>query len=107
MVYMIQNGEMGSSYEETATFPTFEGLELMAPESGNGFKVTVPPQYSRLIIIKQSVNGYSMSKKYSYRLLMGENALYKQCLAEGKRKERAPGINQYLLQHQGGILIIY
>ena len=48
-----------------------------------------------------------MSMSYTQQVNLGQQALLDQCLREGVKKERAPGIYQYYLQHSGGILYLY
>lgn len=58
-------------------------------------------------MFKFGCNGFNISKSYSYILYKKDEALYKECISSGQKQERADGINQYMLQHQGGVLIIY
>lgn len=106
-MYQIQNNESELVYLETADFMQFENVELLPPEEGKSYKVKVESGETKHIIIKLGCNGFSLSKSFSYILYKKQEALIKDCLANGQMQERADNITQHMLQHQGGVLIIY
>lgn len=60
-----------------------------------------------MIIMKMNCNGYTMSKSYSNRFLKNDQALFIDCLKQGEIEFRAEGIAQYLLQHPGGVYMVW
>jgi hypothetical protein len=52
MFIAIKNGAEASGYKETVTYPSFEGLTLMEPESGAGYDVLVKAGETKIILLK-------------------------------------------------------
>ena len=96
-VYAVNNQEENQTYEEECEFTKFEGVKLLAPESGNSYEIRVEPGEVKMIIMRLDCNGYSMSKSYSNRFLKNDKALYSDCLQIGEVEYRGEGIAQYLL----------
>ena len=48
-------------------------------------------------MLKFGCNGFSLSKSYSYLIFKKDEALYKDCITNGQKQERADGIDQYML----------
>ena len=48
---MLKNDSL-STFVCTKNYPKFEGMTLVAPYSGSGWSVTVPPNDSRVICVK-------------------------------------------------------
>lgn len=88
-------------------YPSFEGLTLLAPESGQGYQINVKAGESRIMLIKQECNGFSYSSSFSEQVLMSDESLIEKCLAEGTQNDRAEGIYQKYLSHSGGIMYVY
>ena len=107
MFKLVINKENEAVYKETVEYPTFQGLTLLPPFDGNGYILEVGPGETKFAILKCDIGGYSMSMSYSQQVSLGQGALVDQCLAEGTKKERAPGISQYYLQHSAGIIYVY
>lgn len=106
-MYQIENREKELAYVETSDFVKFDKVELIAPEVGNSYKVRVDAGSKKQVILKFGCNGFSVSKSYSYILVKRDEILYKDCMTKGQKQERSPGINHFLLQHQGGIYMVY
>jgi len=43
-MYCIKNGDEHLTYQEVMCFPTFDGMTLIEPESGNQYAIKVPAQ---------------------------------------------------------------
>ena len=103
----MNNQEANITYEEDAEFPDFEGVELLAPASGNTFHLRVEPGELKMVVMRMACNGFKLSKSYSNKFLKNDKALYDDCLAQGEVEFRGEGIAQYILQHAGGVFIVY
>lgn len=106
-MYRIENKESDVAYVETAEFLKLDKVELLAPEEGRKYQIEVGPGQTRDVIVRFGCNGFNIQKTYSYILVKTDEALYKQCLAEGQRQERGAGITLHVLQHQAGVLMVY
>lgn len=111
---VIHNGEKEASFKENVVYNTFKGLTFMAPETGQGYDVTVGPGETRTIVLKCDPEGYGMSSSSSTQIIHGEGKLQQMCIDEGKRADRpdpengkAYAIYQYTLKHGGGIAYLY
>ena len=107
MMIVIKNDAPSSGYKETVEFPKFEGLTLMAPESGNGYEVSVPAGETKVVLIKQDCRGYGYSMSFSSSIEMDDSVLIQKCIDEGEKAERGEGIYAQKLQHSGGLIFVY
>lgn len=90
--YVVNNGEANITYEEDAEFPEFEGVQLLAPETGNTFQLRAEPGELKMVVMRMACNGFKLAKSYSNRFLKNDKALYADCLAQGEAEFRAEGI---------------
>lgn len=107
ITYMIKNEDEESTYKESMSYPTFDGCTMCEPESGAGYEAVVEAGQTKIILIKLECNGYSMASSFSSMVIKGDNSLIQQCIEEGEKNERAPGIFQCYLQHSAGIIYVY
>lgn len=107
LLTMIHNGDASSTYQLSMNYPKFEGMELLSPESGDGYQVSVKAGETRTILIKQDCKGYSYASSFSSQVLMSYDNLIEKCLEEGTQNDRADGIYQKYLSHSGGIIYVY
>jgi hypothetical protein len=65
------------------------------------------PLSEHFVVIRCNINGHSFKMEFSEQLLKPEDTLVQQCLLEGGKYERAPGIIQHELKHTSGVTFVY
>jgi len=61
----ISNQSKEATFVEKVNYNTFNGLEMVKPQQGQGYDVSVGPGTSKTVVIKCSPEGYSMSSSTS------------------------------------------
>mmetsp|Transcript_15663 Transcript_15663/g.24003 ORF Transcript_15663/g.24003 Transcript_15663/m.24003 type:complete len:257 (+) Transcript_15663:912-1682(+) len=64
-MYCIKNQHDANTYTESVEYTKFEGLQLLPPEGGNTFDIEVKAGETKVVVMRQSCKGFSMSKSYS------------------------------------------
>ena len=65
-------------------YPVFEGLNLLTPEGGSEYSISVGPDQSKCILLRSDITGYSFKMAYTAQVIWSEKALKKKCLSDGK-----------------------
>lgn len=84
---MWQNSEELMDYHEKETFHPFIKTELIAPEKGNMFSISVQP-YDRKIVIFKQMEGSSMHGKPMIKMKTNYDAIFNKCLMEGRVEKK-------------------
>jgi len=108
MFNFIKNKDSNRGYHEHISYSLFKGLELIEPEEGKGYDISVEPESERIVIIRFG-NGYDWGDYVDYKkeITMSPELLVSECLEKGSSSERTEGITFHSMQFDGGQIMVY
>jgi hypothetical protein len=84
----IKNDEESATFKEECNFTKFQGLKLMKPQFQQSYDIIVPPKSDKLVLIRCSPEGYSLSMSLTTSVVQGGTKLRELTKSEGTVKER-------------------
>jgi hypothetical protein len=110
----IDNQSAAATFKEKVNYNTFTGLQMVKPQQGQGYDITVGPGQSKTVLLRCSPEGYGMSSSSSTSVSLGGKQLKEMCRQNGKKNNRpdpetgeAKEIFQYSHQHADGVCYLY
>ena len=79
---------MEATFKEKCNYNTFTGLTLMKPQFGQSYEIEVKPGQSKMVLLRCSPEGYSVSMSLLTTVVHGGKALKELARNKGKRAER-------------------
>lgn len=84
----VTNESKEATFTEKVNYKTFKGLQMVKPQQGQGYEISVGPGQSKTVLIKCSPEGYSMSSSSSTAIELGGKQLKDLCRQNGKKNPR-------------------
>ena len=107
--FEYQNSNEKIKYFETFTFPKDQGLQIVAPDTGEKYDLELVKGQTKIVILRLTHNIYENSKGKTFNMVLGDDDLIQHCLASEDMIVRNEDGNIFIktYQHETGMMLAY